>query len=122
MEWHRNVQSFSAEFIEDTAAFDTEVTVDNALIEVEFIDGSMNFDTEVTVGNQLVEVGFDSIQVITEEEEDIEHFEGPYTVIPAVTPQTLATYRLRMDEDLQIEAIPYFETSNQHGETIIIGG
>ncbi len=49
------------------------------------------------------------------------HYEGSYTVTPQLAPQRLATKDRVMHDDVLIQGIPYWETSNDHGTTIIIG-
>lgn len=50
-------------------------------------------------------------------------YEGPYTVVPKVSPQSLNTSDRHLANDVTVEAIPYYEVSNQqNGKTIIIGG
>ena len=92
------------------------------LFEVEFLTDPATFDPGVVLEDQLFDMSFGALQVITEEEEGLEHFPGPYHVIPAVEAQTLPTYRKRMDADLEVASIPYYEVSNATGNTVIIGG
>ena len=48
-------------------------------------------------------------------------YEGSYTFTPSKEDQTIDTdYRL-LTQDLTIKGIPYYEVSNEHGITIIIG-
>lgn len=48
-------------------------------------------------------------------------YAGPYTVTPKVEAQTLETARKIMTDDVNIKAIPFFETSNNAGgETVYI--
>lgn len=49
-------------------------------------------------------------------------YDGAYTITPKTVPQTLETKKKRMTGDLLVLAIPYYETSNQNGTTVIIGG
>ena len=49
-------------------------------------------------------------------------YTGPYTIYPEVTRQDFNTMDKRMTKDLAIMEIPYHEVSNEHGETVIIGG
>ena len=49
-----------------------------------------------------------------------DHYEGPYDVTPKVTEQSLATRAKLMDDDVTVHEIPYAETSNLHGTTVII--
>lgn len=51
-----------------------------------------------------------------------DYYEGSYEVRPAIKSQTLQTKDKTMLEDLQIEAIPYAEVTNQaNGVTVTIG-
>ena len=52
----------------------------------------------------------------------IEDYIGEYTIRPKAEEQIMSTRDKRMIKDLKIEAIPYYEVSNQNGKTIIIGG
>lgn len=46
---------------------------------------------------------------------------GSYDIIPQVDEQTLQTKNKVLRENMLIEGIPYFETSNEYGYTIYIG-
>lgn len=50
-----------------------------------------------------------------------EAYDGDYEVTPKVYLQTLDTDDKYMREDVQVKAIPYFETSNESGTTVYIG-
>lgn len=52
----------------------------------------------------------------------LETYTGPYEVYPEVTEQHFETIDKRMADNLTVTAIPYHEVSNEHGETVIIGG
>ena len=47
--------------------------------------------------------------------------DGDYEVTPKVDAQSLPTATKVMLQDVQINKIPYFETSNEYGNTIYIG-
>lgn len=50
-------------------------------------------------------------------------YTGEYEVTPATVPQVLETADKRMNSDVTVKEIPYYEVSNpQNGKTIIIGG
>lgn len=50
-----------------------------------------------------------------------EVYDGPYEVIPKVFSQTLRTKEKRMEDDVAIREIPYYETTNyKNGITVII--
>lgn len=53
---------------------------------------------------------------------DIEEYEGEYIVIPAVTEQTLLTEDKYLTQNVVVEEIPTYQTSNPAGGiTYIIG-
>lgn len=49
-------------------------------------------------------------------------YQGAYTVVPKVTSQLLETANKMMEQDVNVLEIPYQETSNIKGITVIIGG
>jgi len=52
-----------------------------------------------------------------------EPYEGPYSVRPKVTSQSLLTRHKLMTDNLTVQEIPYYQTTNaQGGYTVIIGG
>lgn len=52
-----------------------------------------------------------------------EDYTGNYNILPEVKEQIIPTSNKHMTEDLTIQAIPFYKTTNpQGGETIIIGG
>lgn len=51
-----------------------------------------------------------------------EPYEGSYSVTPAITEQILETRDKLMVDDLTVQSIPYYETTNPKGKTVIIGG
>lgn len=50
-----------------------------------------------------------------------EEYEGEYTIIPSIQEQEMLTKNKVMKENVTIEPIPYYETSNESGKTIYIG-
>lgn len=54
--------------------------------------------------------------------DDVDTYEGDYTVVPTVGPQVLATAHKQMREDVTVYAIPYAEVTNTaNGTTVTIG-
>lgn len=53
---------------------------------------------------------------------ETEEYEGAYAVTPTVENQTLETANKRLLNDIEIQAIPYYDVSNEYGRTIYIGG
>lgn len=49
-------------------------------------------------------------------------YKGDYEIVPKITSQTIYTEDKIMTENLSINPIPYYEVSNNSGQTIIIGG
>lgn len=48
-------------------------------------------------------------------------YSGSYDIIPNQNNQTLQTENRVLRQDLLVEKIPYFETSNDYGKTVYIG-
>lgn len=48
-------------------------------------------------------------------------YEGSYDITPKSTSQTLNTENKVLRQDMLVESIPYYETSNEYGKTIYIG-
>lgn len=59
-------------------------------------------------------------EVVTVYQNDF--YEGEYTIIPSIEEQSMNTKDKLLKENVTIEAIPYYETSNVSGKTVIIGG
>lgn len=53
---------------------------------------------------------------------DYEFYEGGYNITPTVNPQILYTENKVMENNLNIQSIPYYEVSNDSGKTVYIGG
>lgn len=47
-------------------------------------------------------------------------YQGPYEVTPKTQPQTLETTGKNMEGDVLVHQIPYAETTNTYGTTVII--
>lgn len=52
---------------------------------------------------------------------ELEPYTGAYTVTPKMMEQRLATKQKRMTDDVTVQAIPYYEVSNESGTTVTIG-
>lgn len=65
------------------------------------------------------------VRVLTEtivRKDAVEYYKGPYQAVPKVEPVRLATKDRYLTEDITIFKIPYWETDNQKGTTVYIGG
>lgn len=68
------------------------------------------------------DVCFENLQVV-ERQTDVEKYTGEYTVTPQPFDETvLDTHQKLLTDDITVLKIPYFETSNEHGNTVYIGG
>ena len=47
-------------------------------------------------------------------------YEGPYTVTPTIEEQVLLTKYKNMEQNVTVEEIPYAETTNDYGTTVVI--
>lgn len=52
---------------------------------------------------------------------NIPKYEGDYTITPETTQQEMETKGLQMKDNVTIKPIPYYETSNDFGNTVYIG-
>ena len=70
---------------------------------------------------ELEIIGGDEIELeIIGQCEDLPQSAGPYMVIPKRTEQTLDTDQKLMRADVTVKEIPYAETANDNGTTVII--
>lgn len=89
--------------------------------EVKFLQNGRSFFTDLHTDSQKIDTEFSEFQEISVIDE-IEAYDGPYVVTPAIDSQVLSTAQKRMTDNMTVKAIPYFQTSNpQMGETVYIG-
>lgn len=89
--------------------------------EVKFLQNGRSFFTDLHTDSQKIDTEFSEFQEISVIDE-IEAYDGPYVVTPAIDSQVLSTAQKRMTDNMTVKAIPYFRTSNpQMGETVYIG-
>lgn len=87
--------------------------------EIEIILLDDTIDCEL-IRDEPVEVDVDSVTVV--HDSNIPRYTGDYEVTPQTVAQVLPTGGKLMTDDVDIRAIPYWETSNQSGGiTAIIG-
>lgn len=53
---------------------------------------------------------------------ETEIYNGDYIITPKIIEQSVKTRSKLMKDNVVVKAIPYFETSNQTGKTVYIGG
>lgn len=49
------------------------------------------------------------------------NYNGPYNITPRTEDQSLETTNKALRQDVLIESIPYYQTSNEYGDTVYIG-
>lgn len=77
---------------------------------------NVNFDSTIN----KFSLGFGAVQQVTIL--GVEKYAGKYDVTPTTDAQTLATRKKYMEDDVRINAIPYYEVSNNSGgNTVYIG-
>jgi len=78
----------------------------------------MRFDVKFReLGARFTPV-FRDLQVVTVRP-DVEYYEGAYNVTPKTSAQTLPTKEKYLTDDVNVEAIPIYETSNSSGGTTV---
>lgn len=78
------------------------------LIPNKTLTASLNSTTRIYGAVHLLD-GYDS-------------YNGSYEVTPKLTEQIIDVSDKKMDEDMIIKPIPFYEVSNEKGMTVIIGG
>ena len=54
--------------------------------------------------------------------EPVDSYKGDYIITPKVESQSIKTKNKKMEDNVTVLAIPYYETSNPTGKTVYIGG
>lgn len=63
-----------------------------------------------------------AINELNSKQQNVDYYDGDYTVTPKVEKQELATRQKLLTEDVKIKEIPFFEVSNNEGgQTVFIG-
>lgn len=78
------------------------------------------FNSDFESNNKQFDIHFNELQKVNEAPTSYKYYDGDYSVIPKIQSQTLETREKIMKDDLEVKAIPYFETSNDSGTTIYI--
>lgn len=66
--------------------------------------------------------GTNNLKGIVSLSEPVESYQGDYNVTPKIESQLIKTKNKKMEDNVTVLAIPYFETSNLTGKTVYIGG
>ena len=88
---------------------------------IDFEETDLSFDMGLSESETQIDMDFGEITEVPAG--DIETFDGPYAVRPALVDQTLETEGLLMRQDVTVEQIPiYIVSNNSGGNTVVIGG
>jgi len=91
------------------------------LIRVQFHESKVGINAKFNSSTVSMDTAFADLQKVTVREDRVP-FTGEYQITPKVEAQTIPTAQKYMTDDMEIKAIPYFETSNNSdGETVYIG-
>ena len=66
--------------------------------------------------------GVNNLKGIVSLSEPVELYQGDYIITPKIRSQNMNTKNKKMEENVTVLAIPYYETSNLTGKTVYIGG
>lgn len=78
----------------------------------------MIIDIEFEELEQSFEMLFDD-NVVIEVTSEHETYDGKYSITPKLEAQTLSTKKKVMSDDIKVEAVPVYETSNNSGGTTV---
>ena len=82
-------------------------------------DNRVNLDISI---DPIATIDFDLTDTIQVVESSYPIYDGPYTIIPKATDQSVPTEETLVMEDILVKRIPTYATSNPHGGlTFIIG-
>ena len=88
------------------------------LEDISNISGSLNTNLNIVGSLNSINSIVGNIGIGVVEYPD---YSGEYEITPQVESQTLQTKNKILRNNMEIKKIPYYETSNQYGETIYIG-
>lgn len=89
--------------------------------DVRFKQTDHRFNVSVDPADRSFTADFGHIQTVTKIDGDIELYDGAYEVTPdAHNPVVLNTKDKMMADDVTVNKVPYFQTSNATGDTVYI--
>lgn len=77
-------------------------------------------DIDIELDGQQ-EADFDVNDIVEIIRGEFPFYEGPYSVTPRVAEQQLETRNTTVTQNIEVEGIPVYRTSNPYGTTVIIG-
>lgn len=78
----------------------------------------MIIDIEFEELEQSFDMSFDD-NVVVKVVSEHETYDGEYSITPKLEAQTLPTKKKVMSDDIKVEAVPVYETSNNSGGTTV---
>jgi len=91
-------------------------------LKILFSEDNRSFATEFRTTNRQINVGFEHLEVVTLME-NVEYYKGQYDVIPSPSSVVLPTAKKMLQNDVTVQAIPFFIVSNTSGgDSVYIGG
>lgn len=104
--------------------FGLSLQIDKESFSIKFENEALNgevsntsLDASLYLENEVLDTSFEFEYSHGEDA----YYEGDYVIIPkAYEKQVLETKNKRMYDDITVKKVPYFETSNDDGETVYI--
>ena len=94
--------------------------------QIDNLKGTIDISLKAVISNSVSLIGklnpTNKLQGIISAIEPVESYKGDYTITPKVDSQTMRTKNKKMEDNITVLAIPYYETSNLTGKTVYIGG
>ena len=91
--------------------------------DIGFVSGDTNDDVSFNPNAVSFDVSFSSGQRFDVDfgvTAQIQPYTGSYEITPKVAEQKLATKSKYMKDDVTVNGVPYFQTSNEYGDTVYI--
>lgn len=79
----------------------------------------MLIDLKFNIDPAKVDLKFNAYQRVIATDETVDRYKGDYEVTPTLEGETLPTKQKLMEENLTVNPIPIYETSNNSGGTTV---
>ena len=88
-----------------------------ATFNAQFITDAIPFNATMSVASVGIDAEWGDVIIIDRTSPE---YEGSYDIIPRLEEQVLPTEKRQTMEDITVRAIPYAETTNVYGTTVVI--
>lgn len=85
---------------------------------MEFMETRQDFKVGFNEIRQQFDAGFENLQIVTTAP-DVELYSGTYDITPTVGAQTLPTAQRYMVQDVNVNAIPFYNVGNTAGGSTV---